>query len=217
MPAMSLRKCRLFAILLIVAMAAPGGADDFPFQFKDPKPLGVGKVLVASRGLGDPNFAKSVILLVRYDDKGVVGLILNRRTSVPLSKVFDSKSARDRTDPVFLGGPMEPAAAFGLLQSRVKVDKAENLFGNAYLISDKDLFEQTLKSQPGPSLFHVYLGYAGWTEDQLRNEVRLGAWYVFPADIGTVFNSDPDSLWQQMIDKTELTWALTDPHPTTAH
>ena len=63
---------------------------------------------MASRDLGDPNFAETVVLLVHYDDEGVVGLILNRRTDVPLSRVLEGlKAAKDRSDPVYLGGPVE--------------------------------------------------------------------------------------------------------------
>jgi putative AlgH/UPF0301 family transcriptional regulator len=184
-----------------------------PVQFKDPKDLGVGKLLVASRGLGDPLFAGTVILLVRFDEKGVLGLILNRRTKVPLSQVLDLKAAKDRSDPVYLGGPLETSAVFALFQSSVKIKKAENIFGEVYLISDKGLFEQTLSARPDPGVFHVYLGYAGWTQDQLRSEVQLGGWFVFPADAATVFSSDPDSLWLQMIQKTELQWANTQARP----
>ena len=182
-----------------------------PIQFKNPKDLGVGKLLVSSRGLGDPNFAGTVVLLVHYDEKGVLGLILNRRTDVTLSQVLDLKAAKDRSDPVYLGGPMEPSAVFALFQSSVKIEKAENIFAGVYLISDKDLFEQVLSAKPDPNVFHVYLGYAGWTQDQLRAEVQLGAWYVFPADTASVFNSDPGSLWLQMIQKTQLQWAKTEP------
>jgi putative transcriptional regulator len=173
--------------------------------------LGTGKVLVASRGLGDPRFAGTVILLVHYDDNGVVGLFLNQRTDVPLSQVLDLKAAKDRSDPVYIGGPMKPSAAFALVQSSAKIEKAESIFGGVYLISDKGLFEKTISARPDPNVFHVYLGYAGWTQDQLRTEVRLGAWFVFPPDTATIFNSDPDALWLQMIRKTELRLAKTEP------
>jgi putative transcriptional regulator len=178
-----------------------------PIQFRDPKNLGVGKLLVASRGLGGPNFAKTVILLVHYDEKGVIGLVLNRRTDVPLSRVLDLEAAKDRSDPVYLGGPVGPSGAFALFQASDKMEKAENIFGRVYLIADKALFEQTISARPDPGVFHVYLGYAGWTQDQLRTEVQLGAWFVFPPDAATVFDSDPDSLWLQMIEKTELQMA----------
>jgi putative transcriptional regulator len=221
---MLLRKRFLFATLfLIVAMTATGRAGDgrtkrallpasfLPIQFRSPESLGLGKLLVASRGLGDPNFVRTVILLVRYDDDGVVGLVLNRRTDVPLSKVLDLDAAKDRSDPMYLGGPVGFPAVFGLFQSSAKIEKAESIFDGVSLISDKDLFEITLSAKPDSSVFHVYLGYAGWTQDQLRVEVRLGAWFVFPADAAAVFSSDPDSLWAKMIGDTELQSAENDP------
>ncbi len=186
-------------------------ASFLSIQFKNPKDLGVGKLLVANRGLGDPHFAGTVILLVHYDENGVVGLMLNRRTTVPLSQVLDLKAAKDRSDPVYLGGPMEPSAAFALFKSPAKIEKAENLFGDVYLITDKGLFEKTISARPAPDVFHVYLGYAGWTPDQLRAEVQLGAWFVFPADAATVFNADPESLWLEMIQNTQLRLAKVEP------
>ena len=176
-----------------------------PVQSKNAKDLGAGKLLVASRGLADPHFAKTVVLLVHYDAEGVVGLILNRRTDVPLSRVLERiKAAKDLSDRVYLGGPVDTPAVCALLQSPAKLEGAQHIFGAVYLISTKTLFEQTISARPDPSGFHVYLGYAGWTNDQLRKEVELGAWFIFQADTGTVFDSDPDSLWSQMIQKTEL-------------
>ncbi len=182
-----------------------------PVQSKNAKDLSAGKLLVASRELGDPNFAQTVVLLVRYDAEGVVGLILNRRTDIPMSRVLDGiKAAKNRSDPVYSGGPVEPSV-FGLLESPAKVEGAEHIFGTVYMISTKPSFEQTISARPDPGDFHVYLGAAGWTRDQLRKELQLGAWFIFPADAGTVFDSDPDSLWPQMIKKTELQFAGSGP------
>jgi putative transcriptional regulator len=229
---MSVRKLRFFTMLVMVVAFVPVGrlsvqGKEFdvptaeseispsvllPVQSKNVKDLGAGKLLVASRNLADPNFAQTVVLLVHYDAEGVVGLILNRRTHVPLSRVLEGlKAAKDRSDPVYLGGPVETPAVFALLRSPAKLEGAEHVFGGVYLISTQTLFEQTFSSRPDPGVFHVYLGYAGWTKDQLRKEVELGAWFIFPADASTVFNSDPDSLWPQMIRKTELKLAGSEP------
>ena len=109
-----------------------------PVQSKNAKDLGAGKLLVASRDLGDPHFAETVVLLVHYDEEGVVGLILNRRTDVPLSRVLkDPKAAKDRSDKVYLGGPVETPGVFALLQSPAKVEGAQHIFGAVYLISTK--------------------------------------------------------------------------------
>ncbi|HXY48301.1 MAG TPA: YqgE/AlgH family protein [Terriglobales bacterium] len=183
-----------------------------PIQLKSAKGLGAGKLLVASRDLADPNFAETVILLVRYDAQGVIGLVLNRRTDVPLSRVLeDLKAAKNRSDPVYLGGPLGIPGVFALFQSPTKIEGTEHIFGRVYLISAKTLFEQTISTAPDPGVFHVYLGYAGWTIDQLRKEVELGAWFIFPGDASAVFNSDPDSLWSQMIRKTGLNLAESGP------
>ena len=114
------------------------------------------------------------------------------------------KAAKDRSDLVYLGGPLEIPALFALFQSSNKIEGAERIFGGVYLISTKTLFEQTISTRPDPAVFHVYLGYAGWSDEQLRKEVELGAWFIFPADVDTIFNSDPDSLWSRMIRKTDL-------------
>lgn len=177
-------------------------------QSKNPGDLGAGKVLVASRELGDPNFAETVILLVHYDANGVIGLILNRRTNIPISRVLAQiKAAKGRSDPVYLGGPVETPTVFALLQSTHKLDEAEHVLGGLYWISAKTAMEKAIASRPDPGHLHVYLGYAGWTTDQLRNEVGLGGWFIFQADQQTIFNPNPGSLWRQMIKKTELNMA----------
>jgi len=183
-----------------------------PVQSRNLEGLRAGKLLVASRDLGDPNFAKTVILLIQYDAQGVVGLMLNRRTNLPLSRVLaNDKAAKNLSDPVYLGGPVDTPTVFALLKSPSKIEGAERVFGQVYLISGKTLFEQTISTRPDPGVFHVYLGYAGWTREQLRMEVELGAWFIFPADVNTVFNTDPNALWRQMIRETEMKVAGNEP------
>src|SRR5215475_7512801 len=70
--------------------------------------LAVGKLLVAPRNAPDPNFAESVILLAQLDKTGALGLMINHRTRVPISRVLEEfKAANNRSDPVYLGGPVE--------------------------------------------------------------------------------------------------------------
>jgi putative AlgH/UPF0301 family transcriptional regulator len=196
----------------ILAPASLPTHSNAPIPSKNPKDLGLGKLLVASRNLADPIFAKTVILLVRYDADGVVGLVLNRRTKVPLSRMFEQfKAAKGRSDPVYLGGPVQLSAAFALRRSTAKIEEAEPVFGGVYLISSQSAFEKAIASRADPRVFHVYLGYAGWTNDQLRKEVEAGAWFIFSGDAQTVFDRDPDSLWRQMIQQTELTLTRSEP------
>jgi putative transcriptional regulator len=187
---------RALWILLLAGIALP--------QTKSTNDLGAAKLLVASRDLGDPNFTKTVILLVHDDDDKVLGLILNRRTDVQLSAALPAlKAAKGRADRIYTGGPVDPTTVFAMLQSQDKVEGAPRVFDDVYLILTRKLLEQNIASRRDPGVFHIYLGYSGWTSDQLKREVELGAWFVFPADAATVFDSDPDTLWSRMIRKTE--------------
>ncbi len=230
---MSLAKLGFFAVLATIVAHAPQVANNLdvanrveasytmsqispalppPVQSKNPELLGVGKILVASRSLGDPHFAQTVILLVQYDAGGVVGLILNRRTEFRVSRVLgDYQAAQNRTDPVYFGGPVDSQQIRALRKSPTKLDGATQICHGVYQIATKAQLEQALTDRAAPKAFHVYLGYAGWHADQLRKEMELGAWFVFPGDAQTVFNSDPDFLWPQMIRKTELQMARNEP------
>jgi len=183
------------AVFLLAGLAAFAQSGD----------LEVGKFLVASRDLGDPNFAQSVILLVHYsEDQGAVGLMINRATDVPISRVFqDLKEARGRKDPVYVGGPVDLNSVLALLKTSGKPDNAERVFGNVYLISKKDALQAALASSADATAFHTYVGYAGWGAGQLEHEVELGAWHIMPADAANVFHADPDSVWPRLIRRTE--------------
>jgi putative transcriptional regulator len=103
-----------------------------------------------------------------------------------------------------MGGPVEPGNVLALLKSSTKLEDAERVFGNVYLISDKDLLEKTLADKADPYVFHIFLGYAGWGPGQLEHEMDLGAWHILPADAASVFDADPDSVWPKLIRRTEL-------------
>jgi len=167
--------------------------------------LAVGRFLVASRDLGDPNFAQTVVLLVHFDDdKGAVGLVINRRSDVPISRVFEDMSeAKGRNDPVYVGGPVQLDSVLALLKSSSKPDDAMRVFGNVYLIGNKQSVRKTMGSETDADSFHTYLGYAGWGAGQLEHEVELGAWHVMAANASEVFHADPDSVWPRLIRRTE--------------
>jgi putative transcriptional regulator len=179
-------------------------------QADDSEELAAGALLVADRELADPNFAQTVVLLVQYDDDGAMGLIINRKSDVPLAKLLeDLKEAAGRSDPAFAGGPVERSGILALLRTKKKPeDDTPNVFADVYLVANKERLAQTLASKAGPDVFRVYVGYAGWGPGQLEKEMDLGAWHVFPGDAKVVFDGDPDSLWSKLIRRTELRIAM---------
>jgi len=167
--------------------------------------LAPGRFLVAGRDLGDPNFAEAVVLLVQYSEqRGAMGVIINRRTDVPISRVLnDLKEAQNRADLIYVGGPVELNSLIAPLRSADKLDGAKKIFGDVYLMSSKELLQKTLASRVDANVFHAFLGYAGWQPGQLEHEVDAGAWHIMPADAAEVFHSDPDSVWPRLIRRTE--------------
>jgi putative transcriptional regulator len=115
----------------------------------------------------------------------------------------DLKEAKGRTDPVYVGGPVELNSVLALLKTKTKPDNATRVFGDVYLISNRDVLKATMASGAEATVFHAYVGYAGWGAGQLEHEVELGAWHIMSADSATVFHADPDSVWPRMIQRTE--------------
>ena len=192
------------SLILSIASAALWGSVTLCAQSDREGDLGIGKLLVASRDLSDPAFSESVILLVRYDQDGTVGLMINRRTGMSISRALrDLNVGGDRTDPVYRGGPVEPVSVLALLRSRVQPEGATPVFGDVYLVSTKDLLEKTLAKSAGPGELRVYLGYCGWSRGQLEKEVRQGSWHIFNRSADLVFDSEPDSVWRRLIARVE--------------
>jgi putative transcriptional regulator len=167
--------------------------------------LAAGRLLVASRNLPDPNFAETAVLLVHYDEKGAMGLVINRPTGIPLSRLLrELKEAKGRPDEVYAGGPVGRTGVLALLRSSTKPEEARHVFADVYLISTKTLLEKALAAGTNPHALRVYLGYAGWTAGQLEREVELGTWHILRGEAGLVFDPDPGSVWTRLIRRTNL-------------
>jgi putative transcriptional regulator len=150
-------------------------------------------LLIATLELAEP-FTRSVVLLVRHNEEGALGLILNRRTSAVLNDAWSqlSDSPCLRNAPLYLGGPCEgPLVA---LHQNDFLQEIEVLPG-VYFCAGKDKLE-TLAAQTDGSRAKFFAGYSGWGAGQLEDEIRRGSWSVMPAKLDHVFDHE-DELWQQ--------------------
>lgn len=173
-------------------------------QSKRPEDLGVGKILVASPALPDPIFTKSVILLVRYNKTGALGLMVNHQTKVPISRALSKlEGAAGHSDPVFLGGPVELDTVFALARAPRKPDGAMGIFGDLYFIDSKSALKKVLSGSSNPSGLRIYIGYCGWGPHQIENEVRLGSWYIFNRNAAFAFDAKPETLWSRLVGQAE--------------
>lgn len=187
---------------LAIAVAVWCSALVLPAQAT--RDLGIGKLLVAKRDAPDSEFAETVILVVRYTQGGTVGLILNRRTEVPVSRALDGlKGASGRSDPVFAAGPVELPNVLALLRTNTMPEGAEHITGKVYMVSTGALLDKTLAKRPDPADFRVYLGYCGWAPGQLEKETGQGFWRVLSGSADIVFDPEPETLWSRLIERAE--------------
>jgi putative transcriptional regulator len=161
-----------------------------------------GSLLVASDKLNDPNFAESVVVIVRLDDDGSLGLVLNRRSEVPLTRLFpDVKSTK--SEPIFIGGPVSRNVAQALLRLPAKTAGTRRVIGDVYVTAEKTIIEKSIASGAAPSRFRVYAGYAGWAPGQLEMEIEVGAWTVIRPGVSSIFDDDPETLWHRLSRETQ--------------
>lgn len=164
--------------------------------------LAQGKILVAPRDSPDPHFANSVILLARYSRTGALGLMLQYKSDLSLKKIPALKSAGKRTDPVFVGGPVELPSVLMLERSETEPPGAALLItGNLYLLAAEPAVLAALHDKTASDL-RVFIGYSGWGPGQLEREVRRRGWYIFTYDESLVFDPHPETLWERMVEKT---------------
>lgn len=198
LPTMKKYGLPLIALLLSLALACPAKAA---------APGATAPVfLVATPGLVDPIFQKSVVLML--PPAGIpliVGLIINKPSSIRLSDLFPHDSAmKDRSDRAFLGGPVDiksPALAFRAVHGTAK---SLRVFDDVYVdLHEQEVFD-VLKRPNSPHDLRLYLGRAQWAPEQLRNEMMEDSWYILPADPATVFASNPAEVWAKLVEHAQL-------------
>ena len=150
-------------------------------------------LLIASPQLPAP-FDEAVILLVRHNEEGALGLILNRRTNASFqdawNQISDVPSSRD--ERIFLGGPCEgPLVALHTDEFLLEIEVMPGL----YFSAGKEKLE-TLAARDDGEPTKFFAGYSGWSPGQLENEIARGSWSVMPAKAEHVFAFEGE-LWQR--------------------
>ena len=154
-----------------------------------------GSFLIASPHLGDGNFNRSVVLMVKHDEEGAFGLVLNRPTGNTVAEVWKliSDAASDCHAPIYLGGPVPgPLMAVHGLAAAAETE----ILDGVYLSAHKDQLKEVVAAESAP--FRLFTGYSGWGAGQLEGELEAGGWLVSPATTELVFH-DKDDLWERVM------------------
>jgi putative transcriptional regulator len=169
--------------------------------------LARGMFLVAGRGLVDPNFSESVVLLLEYDAKGALGLIVNRPTAVRLANLLPGmEELEEREDTVYIGGPVAKDQIVVLVRSKQHPPQAGHVFADTYVSSDMDTLIQAVTVSRDSGTFRAFVGYAGWGPGQLDQEASRGDWHVSPGSEAIVFERASEEIWPELIEKNSGQW-----------
>lgn len=153
-----------------------------------------GHLLVASPHMEDPNFARTVVLIVQHSDEGAFGLVLNRPSRHSLADVWQQVAEEecDIQQPLYIGGPVEgPLLA---LHTREGLAEREIVPG-VYFSTQREALQSLVSDENGP--FLIVTGYSGWGSGQLEGELKAGAWLTTPARREYIFPQiEGENLWR---------------------
>jgi putative transcriptional regulator len=164
-------------------------------------PLLAGRLLVASPQMSDPRFSRAVILMVRHDRNGALGIIINRPAGDrSLASLLGTPGEGDSeirgSVRVFIGGPVQPEIGFVLHSPEYRRAGTLDVGGSVAMTSDPQVLRD-LGTGRGPRKSLVAFGYAGWRSGQLEGELGQGAWLTALGDETLIFDEQRDKVWDE--------------------
>jgi putative transcriptional regulator len=144
-----------------------------------------GHFLVASPHLADPNFARTVVLLIHHSEEGAFGVVLNRPAENTIRDLWEKlgEGPCESTQHVHVGGPVSgPLLALHTDEALAEMEILPGL----YFAAQREHLEKLLLQHPGHD-FRLFIGHAGWAGGQLENELQQGAWLTTPATVQLIF------------------------------
>lgn len=156
-----------------------------------------GRLLVATPLIEDPNFLRTVVVLLEHDEDGAFGVVLNRPSLTPVAEPLPDWAGSAAAPAVmFLGGPVATDAVIGITAAPVGGGFDDGPGGCGFRTID---LSDRFVSDPSGSGLRLFVGAAGWSPGQLEDEIAEGAWWVVDARADDVVTDDPAGLWTRVV------------------
>jgi putative transcriptional regulator len=173
-----------------------------------------GRLLVATPTLEDPNFRRTVVLVLDHSDDGALGIVVNRPLEVDVAAVLPAWQPYT-TNPgrLFQGGPVQLDSALGLVAvpgDGREPEGVRRIIGSLGLV-DLDTPPDALAGDVAG--LRIFAGYAGWSSGQLEDEIGEGAWYVVDSEPRDPFTDAPEGLWRAVLRRQRGDLALVSTYP----
>jgi putative transcriptional regulator len=181
----------MVAALIVLGVAPPEHSDTTSLA---------GQLLIAAPTIGDPRFAHTVILMVRHDQEGALGIVINRPVGERSIAALLEATGHDDADVagilrVFAGGPVQPELGFVVHSAEYRRAETVDVDGRVAMTASRQVLLDIGHSQ-GPEKSLFALGYAGWGPGQLESELAQRNWFTAPEEPKLVFDDDRDGLWE---------------------
>src|ERR1700758_2800029 len=165
-----------------------------------------GQLLVAGPSLLDPNFWRTVVLIVEHNDDGALGLVLNRPSETSVGEAVPQLATLlDPQEQLFIGGPVQPSAVIVLAEFEDPTDAALLAFDDVGILGTGPSEEELTAGVRGGGAF---LGHAGGGPGQLDGELERGDWILEPAKLKDAFSTEARGLWSEVLTRKGGSYAL---------
>jgi putative transcriptional regulator len=163
----------------------------------DPKK---GRLLLAEPFMVDPYFKRSVVLLTDYEEKGILGFILNKQINVKIHDLLKDFPKFDA--PVHLGGPVESDSLFYIHTQGEFIEESIKISDHLYWSGNFNQLKKMIKNQEiFPHEIMFFLGYSGWDFKQLEEEIKENSWIISELKSNNISDLKDSDLWKNTLNK----------------
>jgi putative transcriptional regulator len=165
-----------------------------------------GQLLVAGPALLDPNFWRTVVLIVEHNEDGALGLVLNRPSETNVGEAVPQLGTLLEPDEkLFIGGPVQPSSVIVLAEFEDPADAALVAFDDVGVLGTGAPDDEPTE---GIRAGRAFLGHAGWGPGQLDGELERGDWILEPAKLEDAFSVNARGLWSDVLTRKGGSYAL---------
>lgn len=157
-----------------------------------------GHVLLAEPFMLDPNFKRAAVVLCEHSEEGSIGFIMNKPLDIELSELLSDFPEFDA--PIFFGGPVKTDTIHYIHNVGDLLDDSVKVVEGVYWGGDFNKLKFLIQSELiKPDNIRFFVGYSGWSEGQLKDEMSYGSWLLADMDANYLFRTKPDRLWQKVM------------------
>jgi putative transcriptional regulator len=159
-----------------------------------------GQVLLSEPFLNDPYFKRTVILLCEHNSEGSFGFVLNNFIEVELDQIIEDMPKFD--GKISIGGPVRNSNLYYIHTLGEEIEESVEILPGVFMGGDFEKLRKLLYAgKIAPEQVRFFVGYSGWSPEQLQTEIKSQSWFVTDIDKDLVMDTEVDDLWRHIMKK----------------